>query len=383
MIPPRHRLRTARPSMEGLESRVLATVGISLSGSILTITGDSWHNDVLVSKVNDKVTVRVESLPTDGFALRPDVVTREFSSFREVRFSGKGGDDTFDSTYIYPCILDGGDGNDELEGGGGNDKISGGSGDDTLRGVGGDDTLYGGTGRDRLYGGSGLDGLYGGDDVDQLYGNDGADRFLVFEGATEHKDASSSDAVVRFKNGARSWKTSEIEAVDGGLKHLHLKTRNDNLLETKTGGVLLFTRDGSKGTTRGTNFGSGRISLYDGAFSSSGQTALTSIHEVGHNWDTEHSNWSSWLKLSGWRSSRPSSSEASKYSMGTDEDEDWWHLKTAGFARSYGKTNPREDFASSWESYFVFKDKLTNSTGVVALPSAKTGHLDRFFSSLG
>ncbi|WP_406694320.1 hypothetical protein V5E97_24915 [Singulisphaera sp. Ch08] len=380
---PRRKIgRKIGPTLEALENRTVQTVGISLSGTVLTITGDSWHNDALVSKVKNRLTVRVESVPTSGFVLTPEVVTKSFSNVKTIRFLGNAGDDSFDSTYIYPCYIDGGSGDDDLEGGGGNDTIIGGAGNDTLRGVGGDDTLYGRADSDKLYGGSGLDGLYGGGGTDELYGNEDADRFLILDGQSEHKDASSTDAVIRFKSDEKGWPEGDVEAVDLGLQQLHLRTRNDNLLETSSGGSLTFSRGADNGTIRGRNRGSGRITLYDGAFSSSGQTALTTIHEVGHNFDTEHQNWSKWMSQSGWRSSEPSSSDASKYSKGTDDEEDWWYLKSAKFARSYGKTNPREDFASAWESYFVFKYKLKNETGVVKLTSAKSKHLEDFYKSL-
>lgn len=368
--------------VESLENRTVLTVKISVASGVLTITGDSWHNDAYVSLVNNKVNVRVESLPTSGFILTPSVTTGSYSGIKEIRFFGYEGNDTFDSTFIYPCYIDGGSGNDVLEGGGGDDTILGGPGNDILRGVGGNDNLYGGSGNDKLYGGSGLDGLYGGADTDELYGGDGADRFLIMDGQTEAKDAGSSDAVIKFKNDVRTWNESEIVAMDTGFRALHLRTQNDNLLETSTGGTLTFWRGGSKGTTLATNFGSGKIVMYDGAFSNNGTAAVTTIHEIGHNWDTEHSRWSQWLQISGWRSTAPSSSVASQYSKGIDTDENWWYLKSATFARTYGKTNPREDFASSWESYFSRRYNITSTISTSALSSAKTAHLDTLFASL-
>jgi hypothetical protein len=368
--------------MENLEPRAMTAVDISLSGGILTITGDSWHNDAYVSKLNGRMQVRVESLPQDGFILTPDVKTKSVTgTVKEIRFFGNGGDDRFDSTYIYPCRLEGGSGNDELEGGGGNDTILGGSGDDTLRGVGGNDNLYGGNDHDVIFGGNGLDGLYGGAGPDDLYGGNDADRFLVMDGQAEQKDAVLSDAIVRFNNGTRTWTSGEIQAMDAGLKQLHLRTGNDNLLETKTGGSLTVTRGGSS-TNNAVNQGSGKITMYDSAFASEGQTISTTIHEVGHNWDNEHSNWSAWQKLSGWRNTKPAGVDATKYVKATDTDENWWYLKTASFCREYAKTNPREDFASSFQSYFIHKYNLPNPTSVAKLSTAKLNHLDTLFNSL-
>jgi hypothetical protein len=367
---------------EQLEDRRVLAVGISLSSGVLTITGDSWENDCLVSLVNNKVHVRVESVPSTGFVLTPDVKQGDYTGVSSIRFYGNDGDDTFDSTFIYPCILWGGSGNDVMEGGGGNDWIYGGSGNDTLRGVGGHDTLYGGDDNDKLYGGNGCDGLYGGAGADELFGGNDADRFLVMDGANEHKDATSSDAVLRFKNGDKTWKTYEIEQIDAGLRTLHMRTLNDNLLETSNAGTITIWRQKSSGAASADNNSVGRVNVYDGAFSSTAWTTVVIVHEMGHNWDNEHAKWNDWLKLSGWTSTKPSASVASKYEKGTSTQENWWYLKTATFTRDYAKTNPREDFASSWERYFIVKSGLPNPGGINALPTSKYNHLDAFFSSI-
>lgn len=374
-----HSKPEAKLQIEKLESRQLMAVNISLSNQVLTITGDSWDNSAYVSKVNGKVHVRVESVPSDGFVLTPSVKTGSYSGVKEIRFFGKAGDDTFDSTFIYPCYLDGGSGDDVLEGGGGDDTIIGGSGNDTLRGVGGNDNLYGGSGVDKLYGGNGMDGLYGGTDGDSLFGGDGADRFLVMNGQTEHKDATSPDAVVRFKNDAKTWTQSEIWAIDEGLRELHLRTGNDNLLETSKGGTITFWRGGNAGGTLATNYGgTGKIVVNDGAFKDD-RAAMTVIHEIGHNWDTEHSKYKDWLKLSGWRDTKPSAADASKYNKSLDGD--WWYLKTANFADLYAKTNPREDFADSFASYFVHKSDMSNTLGLAKV-TTKLNHIDAFFKAM-
>ena len=387
-LPGLRHLSTARRRLvsnhqpETLEQRQMPVVNMSLSSGVLTITGDSWHNDVKVSLINNKVNVRSESLPTSGFALTTSVETGDFSGVSQIRFFGNAGDDIFDSTMIYPCYIEGGLGNDDLEGGGGDDTIYGGSGNDTLTGKGGNDNLYGGNDVDKLFGGNGLDGLYGGAGTDEMFGGDGVDRFLMMEGQTEAKDATSSDAIIRFKNDAKTWNPDEITDVDKGLRVLHLRTQNDNLLETSSNGTLTFWRGDTKGTTLATNYGGGKIVMRDAAFETAADATLTTIHEVGHNWDTEHGKWTDWMKLSGWRSTKPTGSDVSKYTKGSDKDENWWHLNSATFGRNYGKTNPREDFAASWQSYFVKRNGLVDSAGTTTLSSAKTSHLDTFFSSL-
>lgn len=278
--------------------------------------------------------------------------------------------------------LHGGLGNDRMWGGENNDRLFGGDGNDELMGGSGDDDLYGGNGDDRMWGESGLDGLYGGAGNDQMWGGGDSDRFLVMSGSSEHKDASAADAVLVFKNGNKTWNTSEIEQLDTAFQLLHHKTRNDRLLETSSRGTVTIVRDASSGTARGTNFNNGTIKMYDGAFSSAAQAAQTMLHEIAHNFDTEDSRWNSWLSLSSWRNTAPAASVAHLYSKSGDGQ--WWHLKSASFARidNYSKHNPREDWATAWESYFKYKHGMATATSVVALPSAKTSNLDAFFARM-
>ena len=115
------------------------------------------------------------------------------------------------------------------------------------------------------------------------------------------------------------------------------------------------------------------------------QSAATAVHEMGHNWDTEQSNYTGWKALSGWRSTDPK--DTNKYRKGTDTDENWWYLKSATFGRDYGKTNPKEDWSTAWQSYFMFHNAastggLLPSTGAQSrLASNKLTFLDQFFNS--
>lgn len=384
MIPRRSKGKF-QPELQPLEARAVPAVTIGLSAGVLTITGDSWENSAYVSLVNNKVNVRVESVPSSGFVLTPSVKTGTYSGVSLIRFYGNGGDDWFKSTLNYPCELYGGAGDDELEGGGGNDLIYGGSGNDILRGGGGDDSLYGGNDNDKLYGGNGRDGLYGGAGTDSLYGGADSDRFLVMSGQAEHKDATSADAVVTFKNDVRTWSTSEIEAVDAGLRVLHQRTGNDNLLETAKGGGVTFWRGGTNGTYLADNNSVGRINAYDSMFQSSAVTTLTVVHEMAHNWDNEHNftptySYAKWQTFSGWRSTAPGKAETSSYSKSPKEN--WWHLKAATFGRSYGKTNPMEDFATAWESYFKTKYRLADALGASSLSTAKYNYIDGLLTRL-
>lgn len=379
------RKRQVRPELQPLEPREVMAASISLSAGVLSITGDDWQNSASVSLVNNKVSVRVESVPATGFSLVPSIKTGTYSGVSLIRFYGNAGGDTFSSSLSYPCELYGGSGDDDLYGGKGNDVIDGGSGNDFLSGGNGDDSLYGGSGDDKLYGGNGLDGLYGGAGADRLYGNADSDRFLVMNGSSEAKDAGSTDAVLTFRNDKRTWNEAEIEAIDVGLRQLHRRTRNDNLLETAKGGGVTFWRGGANGNILADNNSVGRINVYDGAFKNDPLTTSTVIHEMAHNWDNEHSftptySYAKWQTFSGWRDTTPSKSSSSSYSKSPKEN--WWHFKSAAFGRSYGKTNPKEDFATAWESYFKTKYRLPDTQNIAALPSAKYNYLDGLLNRL-
>ena len=391
----RRRSRRREPAVEALASRTVFSVSITLStAGVLKISGDSWRNDVVVDLVNNGTQVKVfsSSVPQSGYSLTSNDVTKYFtkSNVKSIEFYGRGGDDEFVNNFSVETRAWGGSGNDYLEGADENDVLYGDSGNDTLRGYGANDRLYGGEGNDSLYGGEGVDGLYGGLGDDSLYGEGGADRFLVYAGSGEQKDASGIDALMIFENGNKNWKQSEIEKMDIGFSVLARRSLSDNLLEDYYGGSTTFIRNAAstkKSSILATNFGNGRIEFYNGAFNSTERLALTVVHEMGHNWDNEHSGWQSWLNLSGWRNTAPSSSQASLYKK-ADDGTNWWYLKSASFTRSYGHNNPYDDFATSWEQYFrqhysvTLRTSQTNPLNNVALSTAKHDHLDAFFDTV-
>ncbi|MCA9218568.1 MAG: hypothetical protein KDB27_36115 [Planctomycetales bacterium] len=391
-------------TVEGLENREMFA-SISPCSSTVNIYGtDNMHDSATISRDGGKVKIAVSSVPTNGFSLTPFVAERKCSTgtVKKINFYGRAGNDSFVNNWWNSKLetyASGGPGNDYLEGHNGRDRLYGGSGNDTLKGYSGNDLLHGGTGNDKLYGGSGnddlygdggkdklygqsgLDGLYGGAGADSLYGGTGADRFLVMSGSGENKDSHNEDAVINFAKGDKQFNEEEIEDIDVGLKVLHHKTGNDSLLELSNGKSILFKRYSATSSVLGSNDSNG-LKMYDNAFASVAKTALTTVHEVAHNWDTEHGQWKAWMKQSGWVSKRPSSSTISSYRKGRDSDENWWYRRSAGFASNYARHNPREDWAESWESYFVQKHGMSNSSGVKRLPSGKASHLDAFFASL-
>jgi hypothetical protein len=409
---------TNRPlRIEALERRDLLSVDVELSGATLTVWGDDRDNVVYVGYgfcfPDDCINVNVESragnleinefYPVDAFdKVRfygfdgDDKFSIVLGDEYKVYAVGGEGDDTLEDIYdsLSNCEFSGGPGNDHLRGGVGDDRLFGGPGSDLLEGGEGDDDLYGGGGNDLLYGdagddllhgGNGADLLSGGENDDDLYGDSGPGSDLLEGG-------EGDDAIIRFKRGlnfkrGKRWLEREIEAVDVALRALHHKTQNDDLLELKGGKTLTFRRftHPRKGVAAASNDSRGTINVYNSAFEPSNDLPATIIHEVGHNWDSEHSRWQEWLALSGWRDTKPAVSEEAGYTKVTSKRGTWWYLTSASsdFANEYGKTNPWEDFATSFEADFVNDGLVAEPSYWIFFPSyEKREHLDAFFASL-
>ena len=418
--------RRARPRLEVLEDRAVPTTAV-LSGGVLTVRGSNLAETIRVKQVNGNLSVTgINISTTNGF--RSSVSASVVTSISVVAL---GGNDVVEcgssqvrgqQAITKPIRVDAGSGNDYVRTDAGNDTLIGGSGDDKLFGLNGNDAVYGhagndilvgwdgndflsggdhndtisgGRGHDNLYGGvgndtlvgdDGNDGLYGGTGSDALYGKAGNDRFLGFHGRIGAQDIGATDTAVYFVNGTRSWTNADIELIDRGLTYIHFRTGSTTLLRLKSGGAVRFHREARPadgGNYDALNHGDGRISIFDAGLSDREYAPLNIIHELGHNWDEEHATWNTtggWLSLSGWRSTNPSSTS---YRKSTDGK--WWYLNTAHFAREYGRTNPREHFASSWESYFAYRYGMTSTAAqfsIVRLSVAQTRHLDVFFSTL-
>jgi hypothetical protein len=298
--------------------------------------------------------------------------------------------------------LTGGDGNDLLYGEAGNDRLHADAGNDFLSGGLGSDDLYGGAGNDDVEGGSGNDGLFGGAGTDTLGGGTGIDRFLKWVAAgntTTLADAQSNESVTTFKDTTTvqtfnplgqtlryqpaAWTEAEIEQVDGGLDFLHGQTGNTRLLRRSNGGNMTVLRFGDyipynetdgtndandhKANTDGPGFagfntGDGRIFFNDGTFAGPTAVARTTVHEFAHNWDTENGKFGEWKALSGWvQTSTPNADQT------LSRDGHWVYTSTAEFARDYGRTNPYEDFTTTFEAYFDLQTGRLSYTELLRL----------------
>ena len=319
----------------------------------------------------------------------------------------------------------GGDGNDSMFGGADFDIVIGEANDDTIHGDDGNDILSGGTGNDKLYGDAGNDdlqgfagndGLFGGAGKNTLNGGTGIDRFLrwaVTGNSTKIEDKKSNESITTFKNTttvqtlsfrgttlryeAASFVEDEIEQIDGGLAFMHLESGNTRLLRRSNGGNMTMLRYGSYipyNATDGVNDvkdqlandngprfvgfnkNDGRIYYNQGTFGSDKDVASTVIHELAHNWDNENANYTQWKALSGWVSgSNPNANQT------LSQDESWVYNSTAEFARSYGRTNPREDFATTFEAYYALKSGDLSYSELVR-QTAKLNFIGLFITSI-
>lgn len=352
-----------------------------------------------------------------------------------VRFDGGNGNDRFENLTTIPSAAYGGYGNDTLRGGASADRLYGGEDDDQL---------YGGAGNDTLNGGAGRDGLLGGSDKDSLIGGAGPDRFLQtlrledyesykpkwwevwklqgLQIADTYVDKTAEDVTVRFKDGAAidvllngettrfaegHWTDAEILVVDEAFGVMAQRTNNNVLLRRHDGSELIFTRlgtattpTGMPSTYRGFNSNNGTISLADGAFDSGdGETHQVVFHEIGHNWDDEGAAWWSFRSLSGWRIHIPADRlygnpftryktyiidrYANTQGFTVSTDGKWLYRNGSGFARAYGRENPYEDFATSWEAYFMnySGEPYIGGGGAAAIP-VKVSLIDNYLESL-
>ena len=296
--------------------------------------------------------------------------------------------------------LKGGSGDDLLYGGQGVDYLHGEQHDDIMFGGSGGDFLYGGTGHDQLLGGAdsdwlegnpGNDGLFGGSETDMLLGGGDMDRYLyevedwmigysndtdvkiVFQDTTETTTITydGTDHVYT----AASWSDEDVQVIDEAFAVLQKKQGNNTLLRLSDGSEMTYLRLGATTSNFSGWNSDGVIKLSDKTFSDGDNwTHQTIYHEVGHNWETTNPDWDGFKDLSGWTETDKSAD--ANFVLSTNGD--WYHETAATFARDYGKTNPKEDFATSFSAYFMDESGETYSgDGATNIPD-KIDFIDDF-----
>jgi Ca2+-binding RTX toxin-like protein len=196
-----------------------AGVTVTLSGSLLTITGDSAANSLTVGRTAAGA-ITLNGTPVGGTATTATV--------SDIVMDGGAGNDTLrldETNGPMPRIkFLGGEGNDQLFGGSGADNLLGGPGADTLVGNGGDDNLVGDAGNDKVIGGPGNDTVSLGDGSDQFTWNPGD--------GNDHVDGEAGTDTLLF-NGSDAGETVNVRPIAGDAS----RARVERFTGTGTDGV--------------------------------------------------------------------------------------------------------------------------------------------------
>ncbi len=200
--------------------------GVTLINGVLTITGTSDCDIVLIEKICSQYVVLTNFTSPAAMFFNVSDVSRiavdvlgghdlvmigcSVSAPATILggdghdiLMGGGGPNTIDGGIGGDAIvggssddmIDGGSGDDEIEGGAGNDTIYGGDGDDEIEAGCGDDTVYAGAGDDEIEGDEGNDTIFAGADDDEIEGGDGADLLFGEAGDDEIEGDDGADVL--------------------------------------------------------------------------------------------------------------------------------------------------------------------------------------------
>jgi hypothetical protein len=195
-------------------------------------------------------------------------------------------------------------------------------------------------------------------DAEVLFEDSGARGFDTFLGKSKYN--------------AGRWSHTDIEAVDQALKDLHQATGNDQLLERSNNGRIAFVRVGSHSSGPSLNGVNNDEKIF---ITDTGLSASTVFHEIGHFWDEpgEVRSNSDFRAVSDWRRSASPGYRVSG-------DGDWFFRNDASFASNYGRSNPMEDFATTFAAYFL--DTTGRSPGSDDGIPQKAAYMRRFVAEL-
>ena len=183
-----------------------ATVAVTVTGDVNTITGNSRSN-TLLSTVGDDVIDGGAGIDTVSYTKATVAVKVTLASNAAQDTGGAGID-----TLISIENLTGSRYNDTLTGDDAANRINGGSGKDTLTGNAGNDVLTGGAGNDVLVGGEGNDTLIGGAGKDVLTGGTGKDVFKLNSRTESGLSSTQRDVITDFVSGQDKIDLSAIDA---------------------------------------------------------------------------------------------------------------------------------------------------------------------------
>jgi hypothetical protein len=208
------------------------------------------------------------------------------------------------------------------------------------------------------------------------------DRFLVQEGDMLG-DFGSEDVKIEFKNTTSkttitdsddndhvydpaSWTDEDVQVVDEAFAVLQQRQGNNILLRTSAGNEMQYVRLGET-ESKFAAWNSGDTQQFSNNIFEVDEnwTHQAVYHEIGHNWDTENPKWNTFTGLSGW--TEEDKSDDASFTL--SDDEKWFYENSADFAKDYGKTNPREDFATSFAAFFMdYSGEVYNGEGAANIP---------------
>ncbi len=375
-------LRSRRLAFEPLESREMLNVAPLetelqpiLFDGILRIEGTDHADWVEIEESTENLVVHaLDETGTNEIAqwsfLKNEV--------KRIDFYGNAGNDTFknrfgDTVCSIPCLADGGSGNDTLIGGCGNDYLYGGDGNDILDGGGGDDMIIGGIGTNRFYNhgtGSSAFVWMGNDHWAAGNVNYSTDALMVFS-ATGH-DGKSSYLYSGVNFEYRPWTETEVFAVVDVVAHAYEVIGNYTFFQHSTyddRSIRFCLTDNREVSFAG-------ITVYESAIifavNKGGLNSSTIIHEVAHLWNFGMTN-------SYWGNSNPYWNEFWSISWQNENGTIKSNSVLGDFARDYGRTNPREDWATA-VALVVYG---TNPSGYTEKWLEKVNVVNKLFDRIG
>ena len=214
--------------IEDLEQRALLSA--ALSGGVLTVTGTSGNDVIMVRTGKDDagngqivVTEAVAVRPHKGATrVAPTVTKFAAADVKSLVVNAGDGNDSValvgkrKTPFAVNATINGGNGDDRLLAGAGNDTVHGGAGNDRIEGERGNDVLTGDDGNDRIAGGRGDDSLNGGNGNDYLLAADRSGTDKVDGGANDAVTAPTTTTDANGKRHRVRGNPGDVAVVDTG-----------------------------------------------------------------------------------------------------------------------------------------------------------------------
>ena len=342
-----------------------------LSGVTLRIDGTDQSDWVEIETVSENLIVHafdatgVNEIANWTFAKK---------EVRQIEFYGNAGDDTFKAVSCdIPCHAEGGDGDDTLIGGNGNDYLYGGNGNDVLDGGNGDNILIGGFGVN-LFHNSGLGSTafvwMGQDQWAPGSSNDADDALLIFSNIGHDGRSYSTYSGVTFDY--RAWKESEVFTVVNAVAHAYDVLGNHVFFQHSTyadRSIRFCVTDNWEILFAG-------LTVYESAIifgvNRGGLNDSTIIHEVAHLWNFDSTNHY-------WGNANPYWEEFWSISWQGENGSIKSGSVLGDFARDYGRTSPRED----WATAVAHVVNGVTPFGATAKWFDKVAVINKFFDRIG